>query len=150
MDNKSLHIVCFDVPYPVSHGGFFDIFYKLKWLHQAEVIIYLHCFQYGRGQQDELNKYCKEVNYYTRKKYKFFSFQLPYIVSSRINPRLFKRLSQDEYPVLLEGTHCTYLLYKNLFPQRNILYRLHNIEHIYYHHLFKCERSWVKKLYFFF
>jgi hypothetical protein len=150
IDNKSLHIVCFDVPYPVSHGGFFDLFYKLKWLHQAQVIIYLHCFQYGRGQQPELNKYCKEVNYYNRKKYKAFSFRLPYIVSSRINTELFNRLSEDEYPVLLEGTHCTYLLYKDLFPQRNILYRLHNIEHVYYHHLFKYERSWARKLYFFF
>jgi hypothetical protein len=51
---------------------------------------------------------------------------------------------------MLEGIHCTYLLYQNLFPHRKIIYRLHNIEHIYYKHLFKWERSLLKKLYYFF
>jgi hypothetical protein len=150
MEHKSLHIVCFDVPYPVTHGGFFDLFYKLKCLHEAGIEIYLHCFQYGRTQQNELNKYCKEVYYYQRKKAQGFSIKMPYIVSSRMNQELFKRLSADQHPILLEGTHCTYLLYKNLFPNRKIIFRLHNIEHIYYGQLFKWEKNIFKKLYFLF
>jgi hypothetical protein len=76
--------------------------------------------------------------------------KLPYIVSSRINRNLYKRLSADQHTILLEGTHCTYLLYKNLFPLRKIIFRLHNIEHIYYDQLFKWEKNIFKKLYFLF
>ena len=148
MNDKILHIVCFDVPYPVTHGGFFDLFYKLKSLHEAGIEIYLHCFKYGRKPQNELNKYCKEVHYYLRKKTEGLSVELPYIVASRINKNLFKRLSADNNSILLEGTHCTYLLYRNLFPNRKVIFRLHNIEHIYYGQLFKWEKNLFKKLYY--
>ncbi len=150
MKNKKLHIVCFDVPFPVSHGGFFDPFYKLVHLHNAGVAIHLHCFEYGREPQPELEKYCKEVHYYRRKKIGGVSPNLPYIVSSRKNVALIKRLAEDDYPILLEGTHCTYLLYKNFFPARKIIFRLHNIEHIYYKRLFKWESSLFKKVYYLF
>jgi hypothetical protein len=63
---KYLHIVCHDVPYPLDYGGVFDLFCKLKALKEAGVGIYLHCFEYGRGRQPELNKFCEEVYYYHR------------------------------------------------------------------------------------
>ncbi len=146
--SKPVHIICFDIPYPVSHGGFFDLFYKIKYLSEAGVVIYLHCFEYGRERQPELNKYCKEVHYYSRKSWNSFSVQLPFIVASRVNNKLFKRLDENNFPIILEGTHCTYLLNKNLFPHRKILYRLHNIEAIYYRHLYKWETSVLKKAYY--
>lgn len=149
MTYKSLHIVCFDVPYPVNHGGFFDLFFKIKSLHEAGITIYLHCFEYGRGQQLELEKYCHEVNYYPRKKLNV-SFRLPFIVTSRINKQLTENVSKDNHPILLEGTHTTYILYKNLFPGRRLLYRLHNIEHIYYRNLYRSEKNLLKKSYFYF
>jgi hypothetical protein len=147
--NKKLHIVCLDVPYPADHGGMFDLFYKIVALQKTGTEIILHCFEYGKGKQDELKKYCCEVHYYKRKTgLKGFSFSLPYIVSSRINKQLFERLQEDNLPILLEGTHTTYLAYKNLFPDRTVLFRLHNIEQIYYHHLFKSETSVIKKNYY--
>lgn len=147
--SKKLHIVCLDVPYPADHGGMFDLFYKIVALHNTGTEIILHCFEYGKGEQDELKKYCSEVHYYKRTTgLKGFSFSLPYIVSSRINKQLFNRLQQDNFPILLEGTHTTYLVYKNLFSDRAILFRLHNIEQVYYHHLFKSEKNLVKKIYY--
>ena len=65
--DKHLHIVCLDIPYPADYGGVFDLFYKITALHKHGIKIHLHCFEYGRGKQDELNKYCEEVNYYKRK-----------------------------------------------------------------------------------
>lgn len=73
------------MPYPVDYGGVFDLFYKIKELHSLGVKIHLHCFDYGRGEQPELNKYCEEVFYYSRNEgHKGFSFKLPYIVASGI------------------------------------------------------------------
>lgn len=146
--SNHLHIVSFDVPYPVSHGGYFDLFYKLKALHETGTIIHLHCFEYGRGEQPELEKYCATVKYYPRKKWSAISASLPYIVSSRINGGLVENLAADLHPILLEGTHSTYILYKNIFPGRKMLYRLHNIEQIYYHHLQAAENNFLRKMYF--
>jgi hypothetical protein len=128
----------------------FDPFYKIVSLYQLGYEITLHCFEYGRGEQPELNKYCSKVYYYKRRTgIKGFSFQLPYIVSSRINDELIKNLSRDQSPILIEGTHGTYLLYKNLFPGRKIILRLHNIEHLYYRQLAFSERNLFKKLYYY-
>ena len=150
MNPKKLHIVCLDVPYPADHGGMFDLFHKLVALHHAGVSITLHCFDYGKGQQEELNQYCSAVYYYKRKTgVKGVSLRLPYIVSSRIDEQLVKNLSADNLPILLEGTHCSYMLYQNLFPGRKILYRLHNIEQLYYQQLFRNEKSFsFRKVYY--
>lgn len=147
---KHLHIVCLDVPYPVDYGGVFDLFYKIQALHAAGVHIHLHCFEYGRGEQPELNKYCVDVNYYPRNKgHKGFSNCVPYIVSSRSSEALIDNLLKDNYPVLLEGVHCTWPLYVDQLQNRKVLLRLHNVECEYYRHLFRHERSLLKKLYFY-
>jgi hypothetical protein len=147
--NDHLHIVCLDVPYPVNYGGVFDLFHKIRLLSGAGVKIHLHCFEYGRGPQPALDEYCAEVRYYARHRgHKGFSHRLPYIVCSRSNPQLLDRLLQDDYPILLEGIHCTYLLNDDRFAGRNIILRLHNVEHRYYRELYRCERSLLKKLYY--
>ena len=53
-----IHIISLNVPYPANYGGVIDVFYKIKSLHEAGVQIHLHCFDYGRGNQPELEKYC--------------------------------------------------------------------------------------------
>ncbi len=78
MADHHLHIVCLDVPYPADYGGVFDLFYKIPALQQQGIQIHLHCFEYGRGKQDEFNKYCTAVVYYERKRdLKAFSLLLP-------------------------------------------------------------------------
>ena len=147
---KNLHIVCLDIPYPVDYGGVFDLFYKIKTLHELGINIHLHCFEYGRGEQSILNNYCVEVNYYERKMgHKGFSAEIPYIVSSRSSQQLFENLQKDDFPILLEGIHCTYPLYCNGLNNRRVFLRLHNVEFQYYYHLFRYENSLLKKAYFY-
>ena len=126
-----------------------DVFYKIKSLHQLGIKIHLHCFEYGRGEQDELKNYCEEVYYYRRNEgHKGFSHKLPYIVCSRSNNDLKENLLNDYYPILMEGIHCTHLLYDERFANRKVVLRLHNVEHEYYHQLYKHENSLLKKLYY--
>lgn len=148
--DKHLHIICLNVPYPVDYGGVFDLFYKLPALQQQGVKIHLHCFEYGRGEQPELNKYCESVHYYKRKTgFSGLSIPYPYLVSSRNNELLSNKLIEDDYPILMEGLHCTYLLNDKRFNHRHCFVRLHNVEHIYYRQLSQNTTSAFKKLYFY-
>jgi hypothetical protein len=150
MQERFLNIVCHDVPYPLDYGGVFDIFCKIRALKEAGVSIYLHCFEYGRGRQPELNKYCEEVYYYSRNEgHKGFSAKLPYIVCSRSNPELGDNLLKNDYPILLEGIHCSYILNCEKFRKRKIILRLHNVEYEYYYRLFKHAGSIFKKAYYY-
>ena len=137
------------MPYPPDYGGAFVVFYKIKSLHQQGVKIHLHCFEYGRGTQPGLNKYCEEVIYYQREKLTAgIPLRLPYIVSSRMNPQLIKNILKDNYPVLLEGIHCTYYWYHGELNNRKTLISLHNVEYQYYGQLAKYTASFYKKIYF--
>ena len=147
--DRNLHIISLDIPYPVDYGGVFDLFFKIRALHEAGIKIHLHCFEYGRTRQEELNKYYANVFYYKRLQgIKAFSFRLPYIVNSRRNTVLLKNLLSNDYPILLEGIHCSYLLTDERFNDRKIILRLHNVEYAYYRELFRSTRSIYKKLYY--
>ena len=126
------------------------MFYKLEALQQENVKIHLHCFRYGRDEQRILNNYCESVDYYSRNTgMNELSFTYPYIVKSRRSEALLRRLLLDDYPILMEGIHCTYLLSDSRFKHRRCLVRLHNIESIYYRHLFHSSGYQLKKLYYF-
>ncbi len=145
---QHLHIICFDVPFPADYGGVFDVFYKLPALQRAGIQIHLHCFEYGnRSRQKELEKYCVSVQYY--KRVKRLGFLLPYIVSSRKNKVLLAHLLKDDYPILMEGVHCTYPLLDKRFANRKMFVRLHNTEFIYYRHLYKNTSHLFKKIYYY-
>jgi hypothetical protein len=110
MPEKHLHIITHDVPYPADFGGVVDLFYKIRTMARLGVKIYLHCFHHQRPPQDALLEYCAEVNYYPRqKKPQQLSWRLPFIVNSRKSAALVKRLKQDDYPILMEGIHCTHI-----------------------------------------
>ena len=147
--DKHLHIISLDVPYPVNYGGVVDLFYKLPALQARGVQIHLHCFEYGRGEQPELNKYCVSVDYYERYQgHKGVSNTLPYIVSSRKNEQLLQHLLKDDHPIFMEGVHSTYLLMDDRFKNRKCFVRLHNVEYRYYHDLCRNTFSPLKKLYY--
>jgi hypothetical protein len=148
LDKVRLHIVSFDVPYPANYGGVIDVFYRIKSLYELGVEVYLHCFEYGRGEAIELNKYCKKVHYYKREKSitDLFS-KLPFIVKSRINSELINRLNEDDYPILFEGLHTTGVIGKLINKKRITFVRTHNIEHQYYDALSKKSNG-LKKVFF--
>lgn len=149
MQQNSLHIVSFDVPYPADYGGVIDVFYKIKALHSAGVDIYLHCFQYGREDAAILKQYCKEVWYYRRKTgLAGLSLTLPYIVYSRRSKTLLKRLQDIDAPILFEGAHTTYYLNHPSLAGRLKIVRNQNVEHEYYKELVSREPSLLKKLFF--
>ena len=140
--DKHLHIVCLEIPYPADYGGVIDIFYTIKALHKIGVAIHLHCFTKGRAAQSELLKYCSTVNYYPRKTgLSAVTFKLPYIVNSRKSDALIANLKKDNYPVLLEGVHCSYYLHTGELNNRKLMLRLHNTEFEYYKQLAKNEQQ---------
>ena len=150
MQDKHLHIISFDIPYPPNYGGVIDVFYKIKTLHQKGVKIHLHCIEYpGRDRTEELNQYCEEVNYYPRKTgfVSSLSFK-PYIVASRRSKAMLQNLLKDDYPILFEGLHSCYYLGDKRLKDRLKIYRESNIEHLYYFNLFKVCKNLFNRLYF--
>lgn len=145
----ALQIVAFNIPYPPDYGGVIDIFYKIKALSECGVNIYLHCFEYNRPQATELEKYCRKVFYYPRKKGLLYQFSTkPYIVVSRKNEQLLSNLKANPAPILFEGLHTCYFLNNNSLKNHLKLVRTHNIEHEYYQNLRKVEGNLFRKLFF--
>lgn len=149
MKELHLHIISFTVPYPVDYGGVFDLYYKLEALQAQGVHIHLHCFDYGRGSQPQLNRYCAEVHYYHRNTHwtKFFS-STPWIVATRQEETLFNRLLEDDFPILCEGAHSSSLLKDSRFRDRKIFVRICNVEHEYYRQLSRNTSHPAKKLFY--
>lgn len=144
---KKIHIVSFNVPYPADYGGVIDVFCRIKALHALGVEVVLHAFQYGRKESEELRKYCSQVYYYRRKTGIASALSAkPYIVKSRENEELAKRLMEDKAPVLLEGLHCCSMLER--LHDRKVFVRAHNVEHDYYTRLAESESNALRRLYF--
>jgi hypothetical protein len=143
-----LHVIAFDVPYPANYGGVIDVFYRVKALSEAGVKVHLHCFEYGRGEAEVLDR-CHEVKYYKRDTsfWKQFSFE-PYVVASRRSEALIKDLLQDDYPILCEGLHTTAVLNDSRLKNRKIFVRAHNVEHDYYRLLADSEPSFWKRWFY--
>ena len=146
---KHLHIISLNVPYPADYGGVYDLFYKLPALQNQGIKIHLHCFTKDRAEQVELNKYCEEVLYYQRNTGSSgLSSNLPYIVASRISKDLIQRLLKDNYPVLMEGIHCTAITNDTRFANRRMFVRVHNVENEYYYQLYKFSRNTKKAIFY--
>jgi len=147
-NSYQLHIVSFNIPYPPNYGGVIDVFYKIKALHQLGIDIFLHCFEYDRPQQKELEKYCKKVFYYKRaSKTKSVFSTIPYIIKNRENELLIRHLKKTEAPILFEGLHTTFPLTKTTFKS-NVYIRAHNIEHHYFKGLANSEANVFKKMFY--
>ena len=144
-----LHIVCLDVPWPPDYGGVIDMMNRIKALHELGIVIHLHYFSYNeRGTPELLKEFCKEVHVYKRKTgWKGFSFSVPYIVQSRINQELINNLQEDDYPILIEGIHCTGII-SSLDKSRKIVVRMHNDEAVYYKEMARSTSNLSKKIYF--
>lgn len=143
-----LHVISFNVPYPANYGGVIDVFYRLKALTEAGVKVHLHCFTYGREEAEVLNR-CYEVDYYRRDTsfWKQFSHE-PYVVASRHSEALVQKLLKDDYPILCEGLHSTFVLNDPRLKGRKIFVRAHNVEHDYYRLLAESEPKFWKRLFY--
>ncbi len=146
-----LHLVSFDIPYPANYGGVIVIFNQVKALHQLGVKVILHCFQYGdRQPQPELEQYCHEVYYYPRSRAFWYQLSwLPFIMRTRRNAALLRRLKRDQHPILFEGMHtASYVWHKRLRGRQKIV-RMHNVEWQYYEGLSQLADPVLEKIYYF-
>lgn len=143
-----LHVISFDVPYPANYGGVIDVFYRVKALSEAGVKVHLHCFEYGRGHAEVLDR-CHEVKYYRRDTsfWKQFSHE-PYVVASRRSEALIKDLLKDDFPILCEGLHTTAVLNDPRLEGRKVFVRAHNVEHDYYRLLSESEPTFWKRWFY--
>lgn len=143
-----LHVITFDVPYPANYGGVIDVFYRIKALVEAGVKVHLHCFEYGRGEAEVLNR-CHEVKYYKRDTSIWKQLvREPYVVASRRSEALVKDLLKDDYPILCEGLHSTAVMNDNRLKGRRFFVRAHNVEHDYYQLLSEAEPTFWKRLFY--
>lgn len=146
---KHLHIISFEVPYPADDGSVYDLFYKLPALQQQGIKIYLHCFVNDQGEQPELNEYCAAVYYYKLKATGADLFSnLPYTVAARKNEELVQRLLKDDYPIFMEGVHCSFITGDKRFKGRKMFIRISKVENKYHRQLFKYSNSIKTKIYY--
>jgi hypothetical protein len=146
--NDPIHIVCLDAPSPPDYGGAIDMFYKIRALHSIGKKIILHYFNYkGKRNTIGLEDCCDEIHAYERSSFlSSLLTQKPYIISSRTSAQLIHRLNADNYPVLLEGLHCSGVIPH--LAERKVMIRMHNDEAVYYDILSKTEASFLKRLYY--
>ena len=148
-ENKIVHLVSFNVPYPPDYGGVIDVFYKITALKQLGVGVILHCFSYGRTRSRTLERECLQVHYYRRDLNLFHIFRRePFIVMSRRNTTLLSHLLADRYPIIFEGLHTTHLLDHPALENRIKMVRTHNIEHLYYRNLAAHEKNPFRRLFY--
>ena len=144
-----MHIISLDVPFPPDYGGVIDVFYRAKALKSIGVYVILHCFEYGRGTNHDFSEIADEVHYYKRKKSVWANFRKePFIVATRESEALINKLLEDDFPILMEGLHCTALLSDERFKSRQKWVRIHNIEWQYYEALAYATSSPLKKSFF--
>lgn len=149
MNERHLHVISFDVPYPANYGGVIDVFYRIKALSDLGIMVHLHCYEYGRGRQVALERMCHEVLYYKRDTSFLRQLSLkPYIVTSRNAEELVRTLLKDDYPILCEGLHTTAILSDKRLIHRRMFVRAHNVEHDYYKALGRAEPKLWKKIFY--
>jgi hypothetical protein len=150
MQNKKLHIISFDNPFPPVYGGVIDVFYKVKALHKLGFEIYLHCFVSKIPENCvELNGITEKVFFYKSSTNPFlFVFVKPFSVISRNNKNLLKNLGKVDAPVLFEGLKTTYLMKDDKLQKHFKILRLHNIEQDYFEGISRSETSLLRKMMF--
>lgn len=147
MNERSLHIISFDNPFPPGYGGVIDVFYKVKALHSIGIKIHLHCFvDEIPADISVLEKITETVFFYKRKNKVWSHFQSkPFSIHSRFSDELITRINQDNFPILFEGLQTTSMLKHFKTKSRKLFLRLHNNEEKYYLGISKSEQNSLKK-----
>jgi hypothetical protein len=104
--------VCLGTPWPADYSRAIDMMNRIIMLKKLGVAIHLHYYSCNEpGIPNELNQFCESIHVYERKNGSwrvFFPFAIYHRI--RINDKLIANLHKDDYPVLLEGIHCTGVL----------------------------------------
>ena len=151
MQNKNLHIISFDNPFPPNYGGVIDVFYKIKALHSLGFTIYLHCFYEDRNTVSKaLKSITQEVFLYKKNRNPFFFLSgVPFAVASRFQKNLIKNINSVDAPIFFDGLQTTMLLQKVKLKNKKYL-RLHNLESNFFAGMTSSENNWIKKAMYYF
>lgn len=116
------------------------------------VAVHLHYFSEEKNNtEDKIQPYCASIHYYKRNiTFKNVLKSIPYIVQTRNDTKLLENIQNDDFPILFEGLHTTFLLNHPALKNRKKIVRLHNIEWLYYGKLFDLALGLRDKLYFYF
>lgn len=147
LNEKHLHIISFDNPFPPNYGGVIDVFYKIKALHQLGIKIYLHCFCLERNQvSNELKAITEKVFLYPKNRNPLFLFSpIPMSVISRFDKKLIENITKIDAPILVEGLQSSMIINRFDLKKHKVILRLHNIESNFYAGMSKNETSFLKK-----
>ena len=146
MQNKTIHIISLDNPFPPTYGGVIDIFYKIKAIHSLGYGIHLHCFvNETPAENSGLESFVEKVYYYKNKKspLRFLSAK-PYSVSYRADRQLVLNVAGISAPILFESLKVAGNM--DCFSTGKKILRMHNIEHDYFFGIAKSESNWLMKL----
>ena len=98
-----------------------------------------------------MQSYCASIHYYKRDTaFKNVLKSIPYIVQTRNDIKLLENIQNDDFPILFEGLHTTFLLNHPTLKNRKKIVRLHNIEWLYYRKLLDLALGIKDKIYFYF
>ena len=98
-----------------------------------------------------MQPYCASIHYYKRDTaFKNALKRIPYIVQTRNDSKLLGTIQNDDFPILFEGLHTTFLLNHPTLKNRKKIVRLHNIEWLYYGKLLDLALGIKDKIYFYF
>ncbi|WP_413532413.1 glycosyltransferase [Empedobacter brevis] len=148
--DKKLHFISMDIPFPPNYGGIIDVFYKLKSFHELGVEVYLHLFGFKEDENEALKKYAKEVYFYPIYQRSHYVFQkYPISVRSRESKLLYERIKAVKAPIFFESLKTTFILNKCNLNDYSKYLRLHNIEQNYFSGLAESETNLVKKSLFY-
>lgn len=147
MQQKALHIVSFDNPFPPVYGGVIEVFFKIKPLFDLGIRIHFHCFvDVIPDENPALESITEKVYYYQNNKNPFYFFsKLPFSVISRNHKNLLQNIQNIDAPILFEGLKPTFLVYKKLLFSKRTILRLHNIEHDYFNGIASSEKNMFRK-----
>ncbi len=149
--DKRIHIVCFDIPYPPTYGGAIDVYYRIKALHDVGYRITLHCTHKSKLTKfPELEALCYKVCYYPRRmRLSGLMSTKPLSVHSRPNRDILRHLLEDDAPILYEGLVSCGTMDAPELRNRRKYFRECNVEHDYYRALGKASEQLWKKLFYF-
>jgi hypothetical protein len=144
---RSLHIICFDHPFPPQYGGVIDVYFTIKALAEAGVSLHIHVF--GTSQKEEadpLFAFSEQVYFYPLKsKIQGVFSGLPLSMALRQHPELLERLLQFKAPILFSHLKVSALAFHPELQAYPKFLRLQNVESDYYAGIARQESHWIKK-----
>ena len=110
LQNKELHIVSLNIPFPANYGGAIDIYYKIKELSKLGIkSTYTVSNTVETKLKTEFIMLICSILSQKKQMERSFS-KTPFIVKSRKSNKLLENLSRVEAPILFEGLHTCYYL----------------------------------------